>query len=363
MTRREEEILKLLREDPLISQKALAEKLGVERASVASYISQLMKKGFIKGRGYILNSPKYCLIIGNSYVNIVARPKDNLRLYEENIGFVEIELGGTGRNTAVYANELGEEVRLLSAFAGDVNGKKMKKDLKERGIDFALSYEDGNVGSCMKLSVVDENGHMEIQVSQMDLINGITEGYIRKNKGAIINANKLVLDARLNFDTVECICNIKSNKTPILFNMSIAEKSVQFRPLTKKFDTIVLRKVEAEVLLGIKIKNYQDLRNGINRILKDGVRRVVMPLNEDGIIYATNTSIYKGKSLNSIPVTSKAKEKILAALLVLDKYELKIERQVAGLCKIMEMRETELKDFDKLINGLEFEKMFEIKEI
>ena len=44
MTQREEQILQWIRENPLISQKELADKAGITRSSVGVHIANLMKK-------------------------------------------------------------------------------------------------------------------------------------------------------------------------------------------------------------------------------------------------------------------------------------------------------------------------------
>ena len=63
MTDREKEILNILIEDPMVSQQELADKLNITRSSVAVHITNLMKKGHIKGKGYIINIFKVLLII------------------------------------------------------------------------------------------------------------------------------------------------------------------------------------------------------------------------------------------------------------------------------------------------------------
>ena len=55
MTQRERQILNWIEENPLISQQELAEKAGITRSSVAVHISNLMKKGYITGKGYIVH--------------------------------------------------------------------------------------------------------------------------------------------------------------------------------------------------------------------------------------------------------------------------------------------------------------------
>ena len=45
ITEREQEILLLIRQDPLISQQALADRLGITRSAVAGHIMNLTNKG------------------------------------------------------------------------------------------------------------------------------------------------------------------------------------------------------------------------------------------------------------------------------------------------------------------------------
>ena len=56
MTQRERQILQLIEADPMISQQELADRLGITRSSVAVHISNLIRKGHIAGKGYILRS-------------------------------------------------------------------------------------------------------------------------------------------------------------------------------------------------------------------------------------------------------------------------------------------------------------------
>lgn len=50
MTEREQQILDLIKQDPLIPQNTLAEMLDLSRSAVAGHIMNLTKKGFIQGK-------------------------------------------------------------------------------------------------------------------------------------------------------------------------------------------------------------------------------------------------------------------------------------------------------------------------
>ena len=70
MTQRERQILQWIEADPMISQEALAERAGITRSSVAVHISNLMKKGYIAGKGYVLRSGTYAAVVGGVNVDI-----------------------------------------------------------------------------------------------------------------------------------------------------------------------------------------------------------------------------------------------------------------------------------------------------
>ena len=70
MTEREKQIVNLIKENPLITQEEIAAKLNCARTSIAVHISNLMKKGVILGKKYIINEDPYILTIGGTNVDI-----------------------------------------------------------------------------------------------------------------------------------------------------------------------------------------------------------------------------------------------------------------------------------------------------
>ena len=72
MTRRERQLLEWIRENPCISQQELADKAGITRSSAAVHISNLMRKGYIAGRGYLLREAPYIAVVGGVNMDIGA---------------------------------------------------------------------------------------------------------------------------------------------------------------------------------------------------------------------------------------------------------------------------------------------------
>ncbi len=73
MTQRERQILQWIESDPMISQAELAQRLGITRSSVAVHISNLIKKGCIAGKGYVLRTGTYAVVIGGVNIDICGK--------------------------------------------------------------------------------------------------------------------------------------------------------------------------------------------------------------------------------------------------------------------------------------------------
>ena len=96
MTQRERQILQLIEANPMIQQQEIADKLGITRSSVAVHISNLTKKGCIAGKGYVLRTGSYAVVVGGVNVDIGGRSFKPLVGEDSNPGEVITGLGGVG---------------------------------------------------------------------------------------------------------------------------------------------------------------------------------------------------------------------------------------------------------------------------
>ena len=112
MTQRERQILQLIEENPMISQQEIADKLGITRSSVAVHISNLIKKGHIAGKGYILRTGTYAVVVGGVNMDIGGTSYAPLVSEDSNPGAVTMSLGGVGRNIAHNLCLMGTDVHL-----------------------------------------------------------------------------------------------------------------------------------------------------------------------------------------------------------------------------------------------------------
>jgi pseudouridine kinase len=204
MTNREQEILQLIRKNPMISQQRLADILGITRSSVAVHISNLIKKGRIAGKGYIVNDEEYVMVVGGVNVDIIGFPNATLLPRDSNPGRVKISPGGVGRNIAENLVKLGVYTRLISAIGDDIHGHKILDEARLIGLDMQDSLILQEPTSTY-MAVLDEKGDMNVAISHMDAIEKISIDFIRQKKALIENAKACVIDTNIPREVIEYV--------------------------------------------------------------------------------------------------------------------------------------------------------------
>lgn len=290
MTNREKEILKILRENPMASQQEIADVLGIVRSSVAVHIANLMKKGYIKGKGYILDETSYVTVIGGSNMDILGFPDGSLKLMDSNPGKVKVSLGGVGRNISENITKLGIETKLITALGDDLYGKKILDECKISGIDMSNSLVLKNASSSTYLSVMDETGDMKVAIAHMDIIDQLDIGFIRQNDLVIKNSKCIVVDTNLKQEVLEYLLTTYKDKEFFLDTVSTT-KAMKIKDSIGYFHTIKPNKIEAEQLSGIKIDTDEDMERAIKYFLDKGVKNVIVSLGERGVAYGNSDKI------------------------------------------------------------------------
>lgn len=146
LTAREKEIVEILRKEPLISQDELAARLGITRSSAAVHISNLIKKGIILGKGYVLNDRVSFVVLGESQINITVKGYGGKNK-------IDIELGGFGYLMSRNLARFGLEVKLLSIIGTEAEGERIMKALEKARVDTSFIMRPGSLHSVKQVEV------------------------------------------------------------------------------------------------------------------------------------------------------------------------------------------------------------------
>ena len=284
MTNREKEILKWIEENPFISQSELAEKADIARSSVAVHISNLIKKGKIIGKGYIIQKKSFVTVIGGTNIDISAKSYLPLKDYDSNPGKTTTSFGGVGRNIADNLSRLNQDIELITVIGDDFNGEEIKRNCKALGINMSNSLIINNASTSTYISILDDNNDMKLAISAMDLYENLTVDFIKSKKEILDESKLCVIDTNIPEKTIKYIVNNFS--IPIFLDCVSTTKALKIKDFIGKFHTIKPNKLEAEILSGIKISDLDSLKKCSNFFIQKGVKQVFISLGEDGVFYS-----------------------------------------------------------------------------
>lgn len=287
MTQRERQLLNWIEANPLISQQELADKAGITRSSVAVHISNLMKKGYITGKGYIVNTTPYVTVVGGVNMDIGGRPHEALVPQDSNPGTVRMSLGGVGRNIAHNMALLGVDTRMLTVFGDDMNAQKIAASCGELGIDISQSPIIPGGRTSTYLFINDERGDMALAVSDMDIYDHLTPQVLAQRQKLLCSSQVVIIDTNIPAESIAWLA--ENCPAPIFADPVSTAKAVKLRPALGKLHTLKPNRIEAELLSGVPITDEASLARAADALLETGLRRVFISLGADGV-YAADRS-------------------------------------------------------------------------
>ncbi len=302
MTERENEIVQLIKENPLISQNELAQKLGITRSSVAVHVSNLTKKGFIIGRSYILQPTSGIAVVGGANIDIYGAPFKKPVLNDSNPGKVQYSLGGVGRNIAHNLSLLTTNIKLITLLGDDVFSKRIVESCNENNIDISESVILSGVSTSTYLFITDEQGDMLHAVSDMEIYTKLTPKFLESRVAGINLQQLCVCDTNIPLESLEYV--LDNVTCPVFVDCVSTTKAGKLQGLLHKVHTLKPNKIEAELLSGVKIVNDKTLKEAAEKLLALGLHQVFITLGSEGVYaasegYQKKIPCYPAKIINT----------------------------------------------------------------
>lgn len=284
MTEREQQILHWIEENPLISQRELAEKAGITRSSVAVHISNLMKKGYISGKGYIVPALPCVSVVGGVNVDIGGQAQNPLRPRDSNPGIVRMSLGGVGRNIAHNLALLDLDVKLITAFGDDLNAKKIAAGCREAGIDISRSPVIPGGRTSTYLFINEPKGDMVLAVSDMDIYQHLTPELLSQQQKFLNASQVVVIDTNIPVESIQWLA--ENCSAPIFADPVSSAKAEKLRPVLGSLHTLKPNRIETELLSGVTIDGPESLERAAEVLLETGLKQIFISLGEEGVYAA-----------------------------------------------------------------------------
>jgi len=338
MTKREREILRILKENPLIAQQELATILGIKRSSVGVHLSNLIKKGYLKGKGYIIDEAPYLVVLGGANVDIVGFTEAPLILKDSNQGTLKVSMGGVGRNIAENLVRLGLNTKLISVIGDDANGQQLKMHSQQIGLDILDSLFLKNQATSVHLAIMDAHNDMALGLSAMAVYDQFSLAFTKKKHPVLQQATCIVLDTNMPKVVLDEVAQKYTSKK--LFLDAVAgSKALRAKDTLPFLYLLKVNRLEAEILSGINLTHNRSIYKIADYFHKTGVKNLCITLGNEGVFYS-NTSergYIKPPKEVSIVNTNGAGDAFMAGLIFSDykDYTLKESAQIGIECSII----------------------------
>ena len=272
MTQRERQLLRWIEENPMITQQELADKAGITRSSAAVHISNLMKKGHIAGRGYIVHTAPYAVVVGGVNMDVGGRSFGPLIGQDSNPGRVRMSLGGVGRNIAHNLSLLGVDVHLLTAFGDDVSAQKVAASCGELGIDISHALQVPGGTTSTYLYIAGPGGDMELAVADMEIYDHVTPAFLNSRSALLSNAQLVIVDTNIPAESIAWLA--ENCKVPLFADPVSTTKAEKLRPVLGRLHTLKPNRIEAELLSGEPIPDLAGAERAAAALLDTGLSRL-----------------------------------------------------------------------------------------
>ncbi|MFZ5808316.1 MAG: ribokinase [Chloroflexota bacterium] len=218
------------------------------------------------------------IVLGSINMDLVVRAPRLPRLGETILGGeFQTFPGGKGANQAVACARLGGRVRMIGKVGEDAFGKSLVAGIAQNGVDVSAVEVDSTAATGVAFITVTHSGDNAIVVAPG--ANGrVTAEDVLRWEEQFANASVLVLQLECPLAAVEKAIEIaQAHSVRVVLNPAPAQALPE--KLLQSVDTLIPNETELAFLTG-----ETELKAGIERLRKAGVRNLVVTLGEKGAV-------------------------------------------------------------------------------
>lgn len=223
-------------------------------------------------------------VVGGANVDIGGFPSAALVDGDSNPGRVRVSAGGVGRNIAENLARMGAAAHLVTALGDDANGRMLRGDCLEKGVDVSRSLVVSGGRTSVYLFVEDGRGDMRCAVNDMEIQARLTPEYLAPQMEWLNSMDAVVIDANLPESSIAYLA--KNLRAPLFADAVSAAKAARLRGALAGLYCLKPNRIEAEILAGMPIGNLKDAETAARRLCDAGVQRVYLTLGAQGAVCA-----------------------------------------------------------------------------
>lgn len=259
MNNREKEILAILRRNPLIQQNEIADMLQISRSRVAAHIMDLMRKGRIKGKGYILTEQEYCVVVGT--INMDIRGMADIRYPQaaSHPGTIHCSAGGVGRNIAHNLALLGRA-----------------------GVNVSGCVRLHGQSTSTYLAIANRDDQTVLAINDTHLLDQLTPQLLNGSRDLLRHAGVVLADCNLTAEALEWVFTL-ADEIPVFVDTVSEFKAGKIKHWLAHIHTLKPTLPELEILWGQAITSDADRNAAVNALHQQGVQQLFVYLPDESV--------------------------------------------------------------------------------
>ncbi|ALX49674.1 carbohydrate kinase [Lentibacillus amyloliquefaciens] len=280
MNERERKLFQLIKNNPYISQQELAEALDLSRPSVANLISGLMKKGYIRGKAYILNELKEVICIGGANIDRKFYAKEPVREGTSNPVRSEQNAGGVARNIAENLGKLDVNTKLLTVSGTDKDWDYIREaSAPYMNLEDVRHFSGSTTGSYT--AVLDESGELIYGLADMEIFDLMIPEWIKAQVPVLLQARCILADLNCPKETLAFLSQFAAGHDIPLIIVTVSAPKMDRLPADLSGLTwLITNKAESEAYF----QGDFSMRELADKWLKLGIKNVVITHGKEGAV-------------------------------------------------------------------------------
>lgn len=237
------------------------------------------------------SSHKHIVVIGAANADITGISNDPLSFSDSNPGRMILGAGGVGRNIADNFARLAVDdnitTYLLSAIGGDLHGKMVTAETQEVGVDLTHCQFLDDSQTATYCSIVDYNGEMRCAINDMEIVKQVNIPYLASKAELINGAKLIILDANLEADAIDFVCE-NFNHIPIFADTVSAAKADKVIKNIEYLHCLAPNLNEVEKISSMRVRNDDDLPKVAKFFHDRNIRNLCITLGDKGVFISSN---------------------------------------------------------------------------
>jgi pseudouridine kinase len=229
---------------------------------------------------------KKVICIGAATIDVKAVRSQELSEKNFSAGKVYISPGGIARNMVENLSRLGCEAYLLSAVGKDTFGDLILRETKKSGANITFVKRCADASTIIYVAILNDEGVAQYEVIETSVAEYISPTYLEQHTDLLVTANLLFADTNPPAESLIFLAHLAQRENiPLHVTTSSLLSASRVLSIIDKISILSTNKDEAEKLAGRAITSHTQAIEVGMELLSKGVRKVIITLGSEGIVY------------------------------------------------------------------------------